>query len=258
VERGARGEASSIGEDNVFKEITIARGDLVAATPTPTDRRGEYCCGHQEQLYIENNGMIAERTQEGGISCAARSSARTTCTARSMRVFALPPDKVRVVADRDGGGFGGKEEYPSMIGGHAALLAWKSGPAGQDHVRPARGHRRHHQAPSRRDRVRAGVKRDGTLRALEIEIVMDGGAYVTLSPVVLSRGAIHAGGPYRCPNVKIHARAVATSTPPNGAFRGFGAPQTQFAMECHMDRIAAELKLDPVRCGARTRTGSET
>ena len=55
---------------------------------------------------------------------------------------------------------------------------------------------------------------------------MDGGAYCTLTPVVLSRGAIHAGGPYRCPNVRIRARATRTNTPPNGAFRGFGAPQT--------------------------------
>ncbi len=79
-----------------------------------------------------------------------------------------------------------------------------------------------------------------------MDIVMDGGAYVTLSPVVLSRGAIHAAGPYRCPNVSIHARAVATHTPPNGAFRGFGAPQTEFASECHMDRIAARLGMDPL------------
>src|SRR5262249_51785668 len=65
-------------------------------------------------------------------------------------------------------------------------------------------------------------------------------------PVVLSRGAIHAAGPYRCPDVTIRARAVATNTPPNGAFRGFGAPQTQFAMECQMDAIAARLGLDTV------------
>src|SRR6266545_3197611 len=109
-------------------------------------------------------------------------------------------------------------------------------------------------------RIRAGVKRDGTLTAWEMDIVMDGGAYLTLSPVVLSRGAIHAGGPYRCPNVAIHARAVATHTPPNGAFRGFGATQTQFATECHMDRIAQNLGLDPymVRRANAYRAGDVT
>jgi CO/xanthine dehydrogenase Mo-binding subunit len=70
---------------------------------------------------------------------------------------------------------------------------------------------------------------------------------MTLSPVVLSRGVIHATGPYRCDNVRIHGRVVRTNTPPNGAFRGFGAPQTQFAAEVHMERIAEALGMDPVR-----------
>jgi len=233
-------------QDNIFKEITIARGDLVGGYAASDQIiEGEYYCGHQEQLYIENNGMIAERTEEGGIYVRGSLQCPYYVHKALMRAFALPAEKVRVAQTVTGGGFGGKEEYPSMIGGHAALLAWKSGRPVKimyDRLEDIAATTKRHPA---RMRVRAGVKRDGTLRALEIEIVMDGGAYITLSPVVLSRGAIHAGGPYRCPNVKIHARAVATSTPPNGAFRGFGAPQTQFAMECHMDRIAAALKMDP-------------
>ena len=81
---------------------------------------------------------------------------------------------------------------------------------------------------------------------MEIDFVLDGGAYATLSAVVLSRGAIHAAGPYRCDNVRITARAVATSKPPNGAFRGFGAPQSLFAMERHMDVIAKALGMTPI------------
>ena len=80
---------------------------------------------------------------------------------------------------------------------------------------------------------------------------MDGGAYCTLTPVVLSRGAIHAGGPYRCPNVRIRARATRTNTPPNGAFRGFGAPQTEFAAETHLNRIAERLELSPLEIRRR-------
>jgi CO/xanthine dehydrogenase Mo-binding subunit len=82
---------------------------------------------------------------------------------------------------------------------------------------------------------------------MDIDVVLDGGAYCTLSPVVLSRGVLHASGPYRCPHVRIRGRAMRTNTPPNGAFRGFGAPQTQFAIEVHMERIAEELGIDPVR-----------
>src|SRR5438270_5279550 len=96
-------------------------------------------------------------------------------------------------------------------------------------------------------RHRTGVTRDGRLTAIDIDAVLDGGAYATLSAVVLSRGVIHASGPYRCDHVRIRGRAVMTNTPPNGAFRGFGAPQTQFAVEVHMDRIADAIGIDPVR-----------
>ena len=91
------------------------------------------------------------------------------------------------------------------------------------------------------------MRNDGRLTAMDIDVLLDGGAYVTLSPVVLSRGVIHATGPYRCPDVRIRGRVTMTNTPPNGAFRGFGAPQTQFAAEVHMERIAEALGMDPVR-----------
>jgi CO/xanthine dehydrogenase Mo-binding subunit len=80
---------------------------------------------------------------------------------------------------------------------------------------------------------------------MEIDFVIDGGAYATLSSVVLSRGTIHAAGPYVCPNVRIHSRAVATNVPPHGAFRGFGAPQSIFALERHMDKVARAVGLTP-------------
>jgi CO/xanthine dehydrogenase Mo-binding subunit len=95
--------------------------------------------------------------------------------------------------------------------------------------------------------------------------VIDGGAYVTLSPVVLSRGSIHGPGPYDWPHVRVRSRAVRTHDPPAGAFRGFGAPQAIFAIEAHMDEIAARLGMDPValreknllREGAITATGQQ-
>jgi CO/xanthine dehydrogenase Mo-binding subunit len=134
-----------------------------------------------------------------------------------------------------------------MIAAHAALLSLKAKrpvkiiyDRTEDMVATTKRHPSvvHH---------RTGVMRDGRIVAMDIDVLMDGGAYVTLSPVVLSRGTIHAGGPYRCGHTRIAARAVMTNTPPNGAFRGFGAPQTQFAMEVHMDRIAEVLAMDPVR-----------
>src|SRR5260370_42458005 len=84
---------------------------------------------------------------------------------------------------------------------------------------------------------KTGVDKNGELLAMEIDFVIDGGAYCTLSPVVLSRGTIHAAGPYYCPNVRIKSKAVATNMPPHGAFRGFGAPQSIFALERHLDKV---------------------
>ncbi len=234
------------GDDNLFKTIDIVRGDLsLGFAAADYVIEGTYRCGHQEQLYIETNGMLA--AVEDGVLTVRGSLQCPYYVQRALeRMFALPSERVRVIQTVTGGGFGGKEEYPSMIGGHAALLAWKSGRPARivyDRLEDIAATTKRHPAVIR---VRAGVQRDGALTAWESDIVMDGGAYVTLTPVVLSRGAIHAAGPYRCPNVRIHARGVATSTPPNGAFRGFGAPQTQFASECHMDRIAAALGMDPV------------
>ena len=101
-----------------------------------------------------------------------------------------------------------------------------------------------------RTRHRTAVSTDGRLLAMDIDFVIDGGAYCTLSPVVLSRGTIHAAGPYFCPNVRVRGRAVATNAPPHGAFRGFGAPQSIFALERHMDRVAAAVGLAPGRVPA--------
>ena len=111
-----------------------------------------------------------------------------------------------VVQEETGGAFGGKEDYPSMIATHAALLARKAG-------RPVRMVYDRHEdlaATTKRHpaviRHRTGVTRDGLLVAQDIDFVLDAGAYTTLSPVVLSRGGIHATGPYRCPNVRVQAR----------------------------------------------------
>src|SRR6476660_4886013 len=92
---------------------------------------------------------------------------------------------------------------------------------------------------------KTAITKDGKLVAMEIDFVIDGGAYCTLSPVVLSRGTIHAAGPYVCPNVRIKSRAVATNVPSHGAFRGFGAPQSVFALERHLDRVAKAVGLSP-------------
>ncbi len=234
------------GADNIFKSILVDKGDIDSAwREAHCIIEGEYSTAAQEQLYIEPNGMIAAGSAEEGITIWGSMQCPFYVHKALTRLLGLPPDKVRVIQTETGGGFGGKEEYPSMIAAHAALLAWKSGKPVKiiyDRAEDMAATTKRH--PSR-TRHRTAVRRDGTLLAMDVEFVIDGGAYATLSPVVLSRGTIHATGPYFCPNVRVRSQAVATNTPPHGAFRGFGAPQSIFALERHMDRVAKAIGLPP-------------
>jgi CO/xanthine dehydrogenase Mo-binding subunit len=243
--------------DNVFKCIEIVKGDTAAGgAAADAVVEGEYTFGAQEHVYIEPQAVQAEWTDDGivirgSLQCPYYVAHGLT------RVLDLPLEKVRVIQTTTGGGFGGKEEYPTMLAAHAALLARTAGRP----VRMAYGRSEDMLATTKRHpgrvRHRTGLRRDGRIVAMDIDVVLDGGAYCTLSPVVLSRGAIHAAGPYDVPNVRTLARVVATNHPPSGAFRGFGAPQTIFALETHLDRCAAELGVDPIDLRRRNllRTG---
>jgi CO/xanthine dehydrogenase Mo-binding subunit len=231
----------------VFKDLRIRKGDVDRAlAEAEVVIEGTYRTGHQEHVYIETNGVIAVPEVEGGMTVYGSLQCPYYVHKALKALLTLPDEQVRVVQMETGGGFGGKEEYPNLIAGHAALLARKSGRPVKiiyDRVEDMLATTKRHPSVIRH---RTGVTREGRLLAMDIDVLLDGGAYVTLSPVVLSRGCIHAAGPYRCDNVRIQGRAVMTNTPPNGAFRGFGAPQTQFAVEVHMERIAEQLGMDPV------------
>jgi CO/xanthine dehydrogenase Mo-binding subunit len=226
--------------DGILKAIDIVKGDVDAAlAAADLVVEGTYRTGHQEHVYIEPNGVVAV-PENGGV--AVFGSVQCPFYAlKALKCLFGPNAAIRVVQTETGGGFGGKEEYPSMIAGHAALLALKSGRPVKliyDRVEDMVATTKRHPSIVRH---RTGVTRDGRIVAMDVDVLLDGGAYVTLSPVVLSRGCIHAAGPYRCENTRIRGRAVVTNTPPNGAFRGFGAPQTEFAVEVQMDRVADAL-----------------
>ena len=246
LEDSLRGAEVIWGTDNIFKSYEVVRGDVDAAfASADVIVEGDYETGAQEQLYIEPNGMLAVARPQDGVTVWGSMQCPYYVHKALVRLFDLPDAKIRVVQMETGGGFGGKEEYPSIIAGHAALLSWKAGrpvkiiyDRAEDMAATTKRH------PSR-TRHRTAVSRDGRLLAQDIDFAIDGGAYCTLSAVVLSRGTIHAAGPYFCPNVRVRGRAAATSTPPHGAFRGFGAPQSIFALERHMDRVAESLGLAP-------------
>ena len=264
IDESLGGDAIVWGADNIFKQYRVEKGNVDSAwDQADLIVEGEYSTGSQEQLYIEPNGMIAVASPGQGVTVWGSMQCPYYIHKALKAVFGLDDGQVRVIQTETGGGFGGKEEYPSMIAAHAALLAWKSGrpvklvyDRAEDMVATTKRH------PSR-TRHRTAVSKDGKLLAMEIDFVIDGGAYATLSSVVLSRGTIHAAGPYDCPNVRINSRAVATTAPPHGAFRGFGAPQSIFALERHMDKVATAGGLAPeefrrrnfIRQGKSTATG---
>ena len=256
---------SDIGSaTEVFSTVDITKGDVASAqgeADLVVER--EFRVGLQEQLYIEPQGAIAFPEADGTIRIIGSLQCPYYVHRALKRALKLNDQQAVVVQAETGGGFGGKEEYPSIVAVHAALLARKAG-------RPVRLIYDRHEdlaATTKRHpgviRHRTAVKKDGTLLSQDIEIVLDGGAYCTLTPVVLSRAAIHATGPYSCPNVRIRARAVATNTPPNGAFRGFGAPQSLFAAELMVEHVAERLGISSVdlrrkwmlRLGDTTATG---
>jgi CO/xanthine dehydrogenase Mo-binding subunit len=250
----------------VYTTLEITKGEVVEGLKDVEDVEvveRTFRVGLQEQLYIEPQGFIAIPESDGAIRVIGSLQCPYYVHRALKRALKLTDAQAIVVQAETGGGFGGKEEYPSMVAIHAALLARKAG-------RPVRLiYDRHEDLAATTKRHpgvithRTTVKRDGTLVSQDIEIVLDGGGYCTLTPVVLSRAAIHAAGAYSCPNVRIRARAVATNTPPNGAFRGFGAPQSLFAAELMVEHVAERLGVSSLdlrrrwmlRLGDTTATG---
>ena len=173
----------------------------------------------------------------------------------------LAQEDVRVIGALIGGGFGGKEDIMGQI--HVAMLAQATGRPVKilyDRAESLLAHPKRHATVIR---IKTGAKKDGTLTAVQAELVGDAGAYASLSTKVLKRATAHATGPYQVPHAKIDCYAMYTNNPPAGAFRGFGVTQSAFAVESNMDILAHELGMDPyalrrlnaLRVGSTTATG---
>ncbi len=269
IDSAIAAEVSVYQKDNLIKFLTIEKGEEAsyheAFNSAAHIVEGVYHTGAQEQMYIEPQGMLAH--WEGGRVVVRGSLQCPYYVHRALKqALNLENDADVVVAHATtGGGFGGKEEYPSILAIHTALLAKKAGCAVKivyARDEDIRVTTKRHPA---RVRHRMALSADGSVLAVDIDIDIDAGAYVTLTPVVLSRAVLHAAGPYRCPLVRIRGRAWATNTPPFGAYRGFGAPQVTFAYERQMHKAAIALGMSPMefrrknmlRVGDTTSTGGK-
>ncbi|MBQ9550043.1 MAG: xanthine dehydrogenase family protein [Lachnospiraceae bacterium] len=203
----------------------------------------EFETGYQEQGYLETQGMMAEPEEGGRMFVHGSAQCAYYIHGAVKRVLGCDSDGVHILQDVTGGGFGGKEAFPSILGCEVAVAAYKC----KKPVRCVFDRREDMEYTSKRHpslcHYKAAVK-DGRVTALDIDVKFNAGAYSTLSAVVLQRGIIASPGIYNVPNVRVHGWAVKTNTTPCGAYRGFGGPQTFFAIEMLMDHIAADLGKD--------------
>ena len=230
--------------DNITKHIPIRVGDVEAGfAASDLVVEESYSTQAIEHAYLEPEAGLAYVDHDDVVTVVSPSQNITHHRHMLARIIAKPISKVRFIMSPVGGGFGGKEDmiYQGML----ALLAMKT-------MRPVRlvftreesiisTAKRH---PSRTT-LRMGVMRDGRIRALAMRMVCDGGAYGLSTEGVMRKAAILAAGPYVIPNVRIDTYGIYTNNTPSGAFRSFGALQTQFATESQLDIIAERLGLDP-------------
>jgi CO/xanthine dehydrogenase Mo-binding subunit/aerobic-type carbon monoxide dehydrogenase small subunit (CoxS/CutS family) len=230
--------------DNVTKHIPIRVGDIEAGfAASDLVVEETYSTQAIEHAYLEPEAGLAYVDHDGVVTIVSPDQNVTHHRHMLARIIAKPISKVRFIMSPVGGGFGGKEDmiYQGML----ALLAMKT-------QRPVRlvftreesiisTAKRH---PSR-TRLRMGLMRDGRIRALEMKMICDGGAYGMSTEGVMRKAAILAAGPYVIPNVKVDTYGIYTNNTPSGAFRSFGALQTHFAVESHLDICAEQLGLDP-------------
>jgi len=231
---------------DVFFTFDISKGDFgTAAAEAERVFEWTYETGLQEHIYLETNGMVAEYSNE---KLVARGSLQCPYYVQRAIVHAtgLASENVKVIQDIVGGGFGGKEDYPSTLACQVAVAALK---ADGKPVRVIFDREEDIIATSKRHPSYCTYKvavKDGRITGMDVDVLLDSGAYTTMSMVVLQRATNGACGVYDIPNIKIHGHARKTNTVPNGAFRGFGGPQVFFAVEMLMTHIAKELGVDSV------------
>jgi selenium-dependent xanthine dehydrogenase len=247
---------------NLLKHIEIRKGDVEAGLAQSDVVVEEiYQTPIGDHLFLEPECSLAVPDEDGGVAVHVGSQIPFADRQQIAASLALPEEKVRVIHQAVGGGFGGKEDIAGQI--HAALLAQVAGrPVKLTYSRQESlvVHPKRHATVIR---LKTGATHDGRLMAVQVHILGDAGAYASLSEHVMSRAATHAAGPYDAPHVKIDCDALYTNNPPAGAYRGFGVTQVHLAIETQMDMLAEQLGLSPfalrqknaLRAGAVTATG---
>ena len=236
-----------IKKGNVCTHVKLNRGDVEKgfkeADLVFEDR---FTTQIVHNVYIEPHAAVATVDHSGKIT--VWTSTQGVFSARSMLAEALgvPLAKIRVIAPKIGGGFGGKSS-DILIEPACALLSQKTGRP----VKIVMTRKEEFIASNPRHAcvtmIKSGCMKNGTLVAREIKLIYDTGAMSSTGPLTVCIGVYTAAGPYRIPNVKIDGYCVYTNKINCGAMRGFGAPQATFATESHMDIMAEKIGIDPLK-----------
>ncbi len=229
--------------DTIFFNYNYEKGNIEQALAEADQVFIEtFQTGYQEQAYLETQGIIAyphngRMTVRGSLQCPYYVHGAVA------KALGYAGKDVQIIQDVTGGGFGGKEAFPSILACQVAVAAKKANKP----VKVVFDRREDMEFTSKRhpsiSTYKVAVK-NGEITGMDIDVMFNSGAYTTLSPVVLQRGLICANGVYRVDNLRVTGRAAKTNTVPCGAYRGFGAPQTFFAVEMIMDHIAKALGME--------------
>ncbi|GEA31119.1 xanthine dehydrogenase family protein molybdopterin-binding subunit [Clostridium diolis] len=219
----------------------------------------EFYTGYQEQAYLETQGLVGDY-EDDKVSVYGTMQCPYYVKGAVVQALGFNEDKVRIVQTTTGGGFGGKEDYPSLLGAQVAVAAYKAKKPVRlilDRVEDMAFTTKRHPALLK---YKTLLDENNKIIGMDVDIILNGGAYATVSSVVLQRALLCAIGVYNIPNIRVKGRVVKTNTVPTGAFRGFGGPQSIFGIETHMAHIAKELGFAPLELKNKyfVKTGDDT
>jgi CO/xanthine dehydrogenase Mo-binding subunit len=245
IEEAIKNETLIHKDSNILDHKKIYKGNIDQDFSDCYEYEGDFFADYQEQAYLETQGIISIYDEDetkiyGTMQCPFYVQRAVS------EVLELPLNRVRVIQTETGGGFGGKEEVPSIVAAYASVASYKT----KRPVKLIYSRDVDIQITSKRHPIKTHYKitvdKNKKIKAMEVKGYMDMGAYANLSPIVLYRSLIHAAGCYEIENVKVDLYSVYTNKVSAGAFRGFGSPQVLFAVESAIDEIAKNLNVDPI------------
>ncbi len=204
----------------------------------------EYTTSMVDHVFLQPEAGVSYLEEDGTVVLKTATQYAHFDRFEVAEALRIPEEKVKIINTEIGGAFGGREDISLQI--HLALATYLTGRTVKcvySREESFYGHSKRHPFIMR---YKTGADKSGKLKAMEVEIIGDTGAYASWAVNVLRKGGVHATGPYEIPNVKVDSYAVYTNNPYAGAMRGFGATQPPIGHEQQMDMIAEKLGMDPV------------